>query len=169
MLESGGMNGRASASASKANNKQRAAINNRSSHSILRRRTEMVSNRKRMAPHSMGFAACLRTRWMMIGIAAATRPARSHGLRNNIYAGLLEGLAAGWSMPVGFSIRSRGHLNSRYLVRPELSARGSVASSASRFRLVSFGHQKLFIPRAIHCLRKRAKTRKKAALSGTVN
>ena len=84
MLESGGMKGRASANASKANNKQRAAISNRSSHSILRRRIEMVSNRNRMAPHSMGFAACWRTRWMMIGIVAATRPARSHGLRNNI-------------------------------------------------------------------------------------
>ena len=62
MLESGGMNGRASASATKANRRQRAAISSKSSHSIFRRRTEIVSNKNRIAPHSTGFAACWRTR-----------------------------------------------------------------------------------------------------------
>ena len=55
--ESGVRNGRATARAIRHSNKQRAAINNRSSHSILRRRTEMVSNKKRIAPQSIGLAA----------------------------------------------------------------------------------------------------------------
>ena len=62
ILESGGINGRASAKASNANKRQRAAIKSKSSHSSWRRRMKKVSVRNRIAPHWMGFAARWRKR-----------------------------------------------------------------------------------------------------------
>ena len=82
--ESGVTNGRAMASAISPTSRQRAAMSRRSSHSIFLRRTEMVSKRKRIAPHSTGLAACWRTRWIRMGMETPTSPSSNHGLRNNI-------------------------------------------------------------------------------------